>query len=249
MLLDITSRSPEAKASLELVPTDDDPKLRGRAEADLKLVFGKSNRVIVQDIFVQPFSEDIAPTIFEKLNKNIGTPYEQRWQKAPEFKVVTTRLTCIPNAACMFTWLRISFELGDEAQGELRPVACKLYPESSQNAIKLTSKVVISGELTVEVAKTSASVEEESEHNRYEYQINAYGAFSPSPAWDFKETHEHPEITGDLTLLMVIASPPGASNSGELKVSAKAQLRSEPLTIPLVTRRTANQAAAVTFML
>jgi hypothetical protein len=246
MLLNIPTQSGEAKGELELAPPEELVRSRG-SEAELRLMFTKSNRVVVQDVFVQPFSENVAPTVLEKLSANIVAPLQHRWRQAPEFKVLTARLTCIPDSGCRFTWLRISFELGDEAQAELRPVACKLYPESSQDAIKLKSSVEISGELSIHVGKTGTKGTKGVEHDRYEYNIKAYGTFGPSPAWDFQKTPVHPEITGDLVLLMVIAAPPATTSSGELKISARAELESSPIVIPLITRRTSDNAAAMTF--
>lgn len=141
----------------------------------------------------------------------------------------------------------MSFELGDETQGSPRPIACKLYPETSQDAVKLKSSVEVSGDLTVQVVKTGMKRSDGIEHDRYEYNINAYGAFSASPAWDFQKTPVHPEVTGDLVLLMVIAAPSEDADEGEVKVSARVELGDGSMAVPMITRRTADNATSVRF--
>jgi hypothetical protein len=246
MLLEIPSGSGQAVATLDLTPPDDVVRA-GIADANLRLMFTKSNRVIVQDVSVIRFSEKVAPSVMINLLENIEESLRQKWEQSPVFKVVTARLTCIPDSGCRFTWLRVSFELGDDAEDGIRPIACKLFPESSQDAVKLKSNVEVSGELSVAVVKTGMKIQKGFEHDRFEYNVNAYGAFSSSPTWDFQKTPVHPQITGDLVLLMVIALAGDESNSGQLKVSARAELGDGSIAIPLITRRTEDNAATVQF--
>jgi len=245
MLLEIPAHATAPLASLDLTPPDD--SVRAMADANLRLMFSKSNRVVVQDLSVIPFSEKVAPGVVTDLMENIEQSLRTKWEQAPVFKVLTARLTCIPDSGCRFTWLRVSFDLGTDADDGVRPIACKLFPESSQDAVKLKSSVEISAELSIEVAKTGMKMQNESEHDRYEYNVNAYGSFSSSPAWDFQKTPVHPEITGDLMLITVMALPETQSTSGEMKVSARAELGEGSIAIPLITRRTQSDAATVSF--
>jgi len=131
MLLEIPAHATAPLASLDLTPPDD--SVRAMADANLRLMFSKSNRVVVQDLSVIPFSEKVAPGVITDLMENIEQSLRTKWEQAPVFKVLTARLTCIPDSGCRFTWLRVSFDLGTDADDGVRPIACKLFPESSQD--------------------------------------------------------------------------------------------------------------------
>src|SRR5271166_4323842 len=119
MLIEIPPASASPFADVEFVPPDDLVR-SGTAELDLKLLFTRSNRILIHDVFVQPFTENVAPAVFEKLADNETAPFQDRWQGVPVFKVVTSRLSCVPAPECKFTWLRVGFELGDEGQTAVR---------------------------------------------------------------------------------------------------------------------------------
>jgi len=246
MLLELPPQRIDPFANIDLTPPDDLVRA-GMADANLRLMFTKSNRVTVQDVSVIPFSEKVAPGVITDLRDNIEESLRNKWEQSPIFKVLTARLTCVPDSGCRFTWLRVSFDLGYQANDDIRPIACKLFPESSQDAVKLKSSVEISGELSIQVAKTGMKMQNGFEHDRFEYNVNAYGAFSSSPAWDFQKTPVHPQITGDLTLILIMAQPSDQASSGVLKLSARAEVGEGSIAIPLITRRTQDDAATVSF--
>ena len=246
MLVEFPTVGSGTKAELELFPPDDFAH-RGSA-ADLKLLFTRSNRIFIQDVFVQPFSEDVAPAVLKSLTDEVTAPFRDRWQGSPDFKLVTSRVSCVPAPECKFTWLRVDFELGQEDQAAVRPIACKLYPESLEDTVEITSSLEISGELTIKLAKGGSKSGQTTKVTQHQYSVKAHGAFSPTPGWDFQKTEANPAIAGDITLLMVVACPPGVQIPGEMKVSARVELKSGSI-IPLVMRRTSENAAGVAFML
>src|SRR5262245_3564474 len=207
MLLEMPAPPHVPKGEIEFTAPDE--LLRGtRAEADLKLLFSKSNRILVQDVLVQPFTDPVSTTVLSSI--------QCHWAGPPQFKVLTARLSCIPSPDCKFTWLRVGFELGNEDHDTVRPIACSLFPESRQDRVKVTSSVEISSELTIEIAKTGSKLQETLERERREFNVNTYGAFSSTPAWDFHKTEVNPEVAGDLTLVMVVAQPQAATSQGQM---------------------------------
>lgn len=67
MLVEIPGALSNAIGELELVPPDDLVRA-GLAEADLRLLFGKVNKIIVQDVFVQPFTDEVAPEALKEVS-------------------------------------------------------------------------------------------------------------------------------------------------------------------------------------
>jgi hypothetical protein len=245
MLIRIPAPPTRIKSEIEIVPPEDLVR-SGGAEAELKLLFTKSNRIFIQDIFVQPFSETVTPAVLDKLAHNVTEEVKNHWRGLPEFRVVTSRLSCVPELGCKFTWLRAAFELGHKDHADIRPIACKLYPESRQDTVKIASSFEITGDLTINFAKALGKRSGTKEHEQRQYNVNAYGAFSSRPSWDFQKTDVNPEVMGDFTLLMVVASPHGVQSVGQMSVSAQVELRSGSI-IPLVMRRESKNAAALTF--
>lgn len=216
---------------LELVPNEE--KLRGLLSADVKLLFSAPSRVVVQNVFVQPFTDDVAPAALEKSDAREIVPLTTRWKGRPDIKVISSHLTCLPAPGCRMTWLRASFELGIEVPDGFRPIACAMFPATQQDTVKITSGYEISNKLTIKVIEGSAKKTSGTEHQKSTYRITTYGAFGPSPAWDLNETPVNPEIQGDLHLVMVVAAPPGSNNPCDLTLAGGAELRA--LKIPLIT--------------
>jgi hypothetical protein len=246
MLLTIDLPTTPAVATMDLVPREDLVQ-RTAAQAELKVMFSKLNRVAVQYIAVQEYTDEVAPGVLERLGPANLAPQIRSWTHPPEYKVVSAFLSCIPDPACRFTYLRVAFELGSETRTQARPIACTLAPTSSQDVLKRSMSVEISSELAVKVAKGGTKETLGLEHELYEYNITAHGRFSSTPTWDFRRTPVHPEIVGDLALLMVVASPAGSPSPSSLRISAQAELRSGSGLIPLVTRRREDDAATVAF--
>lgn len=228
---------------VELVPIEE--QVRGLLTTDVKVLFSAPNRVVVQNIFVQPFTEELVPEALEKTHRQDVAPLATRWNGQPDIKVVSTHLTCLPAPGCRMTWLRASFELGVGVQDDLRPIACSMYPQTQQDTIKITAGYEISNKLTIKAIEGSAKRTGGSEHQETSNRITAYGAFGPSPAWDLNGTVVNPEIQGDLGLVMVVAAPAGCRTPCDLALSGRAELRA--LKIPLITRRTGTSAGPLRF--
>jgi hypothetical protein len=230
---------------VEFLPNEEEVT-RARIAAEVKLLLSTPNRVLVQSVFVQPFTEDVAPEALQKADAQEKMPLASRWNGTPEFKVISSYLTCLPAPGCRLTWLRVAFELGSDSDEVLRPIAFALYPATQQDAIKITSSFEISNKLTIKVLEAGGKEGGGTEHQENHYRITTYGAFGSSPVWDFSQTQVNPEIQGDVHLLMVVATPPRSKNSGELRLSARAELRTG-LQIPLITRRSADSAETLKF--
>jgi hypothetical protein len=228
---------------VELVPIEE--QVRGLLTTDVKVLFSAPNRVVVQNIFVQPFTDDVVPEALEKTHDQEVAPLATRWNGKPDIKVVSSHLTCLPAPGCRMTWLRASFELGVGVQDGLRPIVCAMFPQTQQDTIKITSGYEISNKLTIKAIEGGAKRTGGTEHQESTNRITTYGAFGPSPAWDMNGTVVNPEIQGDLRLVMVVAAPPGSKTPCDLALSGRAELRA--LKIPLVTRRTGTSAGPLRF--
>jgi hypothetical protein len=232
-----------AATEVELVPIEE--QVRGLLTTDVKVLFSAPNRIVVQNIFVQPFTEELVPEALEKTHRQDVAPLATRWNGQPDIKVVSVHLTCLPAPSCRMTWLRASFELGVGAQDELRPIACSMYPQTQQDTVKITAGYEISNKLTIKAIEGGAKRTGGSEHQETSNRITTYGSFGPSPAWDLSGTVVNPEIQGDLRLVIVVAAPPSSRTPCDLALSGRAELRT--LKIPLITRRTGTSAGPLRF--
>lgn len=230
---------------VELVPIEE--QVRALLTTDVKVLFSAPNRVVVQNIFVQPFTDDVVPEALDKTHSQEAVPLSARWDGKPDIKVVSAHLTCLPAPGCRLNWLRASFELGVGVQDGLRPITCSMFPQTQQDTIKITSGYEISNKLAIKVIEGSAKRTGATEHQETTNRITTYGAFGPSPAWDLNGTVVNPEIRGDLRLVMVVAAPRGSKTPCDLTLSGRAELRA--LKIPLITRRTATSAGPLRFEL
>jgi hypothetical protein len=211
----------------------------------VNVLFSTPSRVVVQNVFVQPFADEVVPEALEKTQKQAVSPLATRWNGAPDIRVVSVHLTCLPAPGCRMTWLRASFELGAGVDDGHRPIVCSMYPQTQQDTIKVTAGYEISNKLTIKVVEGGAKRTGSSEHQETSNRITTYGAFGPSPAWDLNATAVNPEIQGDLRLVMIIAAPPGCRAPCDLALSGRAELRA--LKIPLITRRTGTSASPLRF--
>jgi hypothetical protein len=235
----------EAKFVLDLVPSESEVHNRALAQAEVKLLLAKANRILVQDIFVQQFSETVAPAAIQTIQANVKEQFNEKYGGAPVFRIITARLTCQPSDRCIFTRVRAAFDLGRDGDA-VRPIACTLFPDSKADVVTIKNSIEVSNELTIKVAKTGSKGTHATEYERREYQIRVRGGFSPEPAWEFKATHQEREIAGDLTLMMVVVSPEALTSACEMSVSAEAKVGGFP-GIPLITRRDSKNPTRVPF--
>lgn len=245
MQIDLLPHGGDAKFAFDLFPSESELRHRAFGQAEVKLMMGKVNRILVQDIAVQQFSETIADDALKTVREKTSAQFSDRYGKIPIFRIVTTRLTCQPSDGCIFTHVRTSFGLGRQ-EDTVRPIACTLVPDSKANMVTVKDSVEISSELTVQVVKTGSKGTHGTEYQRSEYQIRALGGFSPEPAWDFYATHQEPEVAGDLTLVMVVVSPEGLKSDCTISVAADAKLEGLP-GIPMITRRRSGDPTPVHF--
>jgi hypothetical protein len=237
MILEAIHPAASPLQEVNLVPSEEN--LRAALSTDIKVLFSTPNRVILQSIFVQPFTDAVAPEALPNFDAQ-KPPLALRWNGTPGFKVISSYLTCLPAPGCRITQLRVSYELGVDTEERLRPVVCAMFPRSEKDSIKVNSSFEISSKLTIKVVEGDAKKGGSTEHEENKYRITTYGMAGPSPTWDFSETAVNPELQGDMQLVMVVAAPPGSKNTGELKLTARAELRG--LSIGLITRRTENSA-------
>jgi hypothetical protein len=213
--------------------------------AELRVMLTRRNRVSMERPIVQDLSEPLDPDALARLE----LPAEDC-----TFLSVLTTVACLPDPDCRFNWLRVAFELGSElADDALRPVACQLYPMRSEDQVKEVRSVEVHGDLTVEVVGVGPSVGRkqtvQTEASTVRYSVMTFGRFGPEPTWHFARTEVTPEVTGDFFLALVIAVPSGVEASASVSLSAQAQLKSSPISIPVLTRRSADGVIARSFAL
>ena len=165
-----------------------------------------------------------------------------RWSKPPSFFTICTTLGCLPDRDCRFTWLRIEFNLGPGlTDHDIKPVACKLYPENDKDEIKEIKSFEISSQLSFNIPSIETSLTgnftKKREYPSYSYKVITYGKMSPRPVWDFRVTEVNPEIAGDFTLLFIVALQPDIATTGEISVSAEVQIKTALPKFPLIMKR------------
>src|SRR3954471_3296888 len=107
---------------------------RAVAQADLRVMLSKHNRVVVQ-----------RPALVTLPGVDPGQ-VELPWPEA-SFVAVTTTVGCLPDPDCRFTWLRAEVDLGpDEAEDLARSIACLLFPENGEDEMQATKGAELTGE-------------------------------------------------------------------------------------------------------
>jgi hypothetical protein len=216
-------------------------------ESDIRLLFTKHNRVLVQEPQVHGMTEPIALETLQSL--------KLKWAQLPSFLVVSTTLGCLPDKDCQFTWLRVEFRLGAElTDHDLRPVACKLYPENEEDQVKEIKDFEVSSQfqvkvLNIETPGLTPTSKHTMEYTSSRYRVFTFGRMSSQPTWNFRATEVHPEIAGDLTLVLVVALKPTLITTGEISVSAEVQLHSTLPKFPLLMKRSADGVTKNSFKL
>ncbi len=203
-------------------------------ESEIRLLFTKHNRISIREPVVLEMTEPITPETLRSLNL--------KWSKPPSFFTVCTTVGCLPDKDCRFTWLRVEFNLGSELiNTDIRPVACKLYPEFDKDEIKEIKSFEISSQFSFNIPSIETSLTgnfaKKKEYPSYRYKLITHGNGSSRPAWDFRVTEVNPEIAGDITLLFIVALQPDIATAGEISVSAEVQLRTALPKFPLIMKR------------
>src|SRR5215204_2408343 len=153
---------------VELEPPANIRERRGlEYEADLNVLFTKRNRVAVYDVFVQQLTEAIDQEILNRL--------QLKWSATPLLSVVSVHVGCMPDHDCKFTWLRVSCDLGHEiAERRLRPLACKLYPEGSEDPINVVKSFEVSSKLGIKVLEVTTPELSTKESSQKQYESYHY---------------------------------------------------------------------------
>ncbi|WP_406482502.1 hypothetical protein [Streptomyces sp. NBC_01615] len=240
MLIDL-SALPENRFEVELEPPEQFlEESRGRdLQAELRLMLTKRNRVAVRPPVVRPFTELLDADTLAQLDLP-GHDYD--------FVTVFTTVDCRPDPACQFNWLRVEFSLKSE-EGSW-PVACRLFPERAEDHVKRVHAVEVGTDLTIApLPGLSVNHSSSMEAERIHYRVMTFGRFGSDPAWHFARTEVVPEVIGDIFLVLVVAVPAVAHATASLSVSAEAQLKSVPFTLPLITKRSGNGLRGLDFPL
>ena len=216
-------------------------------EHDISLLFGKINQVAIQPPLISTYKEEVAPDIVDH--------FRQRWQQEPKFVVTSTTFGCLPDPDCQFVWIRVVFNLGSNlTDSGTFPVAYQMYPETSQDEVKKVRAFEVSSKLGITVEKIGTpsitkTRKQTDEHLVYNYMVTTYGKLSPKPAWDIRATEVHPEIAGDFTLILVIATNPDIEAKGTVSLSTEVQLRGGRIKIPLLMKQTHRDVIGNEFVL
>lgn len=172
----------------------------------------------------------------------------------PVYSVVTARIGFLPDRGHRFTNVRVTIALGHALAAGLRPIACSMFPASELDSSKVVKSVEVTATLGVKVASVELDAlkhghSEARETTAYSYHIVTFGACSSEPAWDFRANESHPELAGDVVLVLVAASPPGVATSGEISVTAIVESVASGFRLPFVSRATDPINASKTFQL
>jgi hypothetical protein len=213
--------------------------------ANLTVLLTKKNRIAIQEPTVQEYRGALDPPVISEIGL--------RWSN-PKFLAVACTVTCMPDPACRFTFLRIEFDLGPGLSREVRPVACELHPESGQHTVQMVETAEVTANLSFKVKEIETpSIGQKqgasTTHERRYYSIVAFGRRGSKPAWDFRATPVSDEIAGDLDLLLLAASSGDVRAEARISVSADVQLRSGGLRIPFLTSRNEPDVAGLRFRL
>jgi hypothetical protein len=217
------------------------------SESDMRLLFSRHNQVAIQEPIIQTISKQLDHDLVRSLNL--------RWADSPVFLTVSTTLGCLPDRDCKFTWLRAQFDLGRGIDDQtMRPIACKLFPETDQDEIKEIRSFEITNTMGVklkdfESPSVSGAGKRSTEYSRYQYHLTAFGKLSSRPIWDIRATEVHPEIAGDLTLILIVALPSQKVFDAEISISAEVQFRSSLPKVPFLMKRSDLDAAKNVFKL
>jgi hypothetical protein len=241
-------RSPRgAPRVVELQPSVVPEIERGEAAptANLTVLLTKKNRIAIQEPAVQEYHGTIDPGVISEIGL--------KWSN-PKFLVVASTVTCLPDPACRFTFLRIEFDLGPGLPRQTRPVACGLYPENGQHTVQMVETAETTANLGfkvkgVETPSIGGKDGVSSTHERRYYSIVAFGRRGPNPGWDFRRTPVSEEIAGDLDLLLLVSSSADIHTEAGISVSADVELRSGGVSIPFLTSRKESDVAGLRFRL
>jgi len=216
-------------------------------ESDVRLLFTKHNRVAVQRPNCSSMNRLPDRDTVKALNL--------RWPDQPAFLTVCTTFGCLPDHDCRFTWLRIDFTLGSNLVDEdTKPIACRLYPESSEDETKEIKSFEVSHQLGFKILDIStpslAALANKVQNTKATViELPRFGKMGAHPTWDFRTTEVHPEIAGDFSLILVAALPANTDAVGEITLSAEVQIRSSLPKFPLLMKRTYTGAAKNSFKL
>jgi hypothetical protein len=216
------------------------------SEAVVRLWTGRRNRVAVRRPVLNPILDSVPAAVGQSLGLS--------WCD-DRCSLVSIALTvgCLPDQGCHFTWLQAELRLGVEPPvPDLLPIACRLYPERTEDEVKVVRKFDVSIDAGlafagIEGPSIGGGQSTERAFTSYRYHVVTFGRMGSTPVWHLRSTDVHPEIIGDFTLLAVVAVPPGPGWMGMVSVSAEAQLGRSGPKVPLLMRRTAKGIAAPAF--
>jgi hypothetical protein len=235
-----------APSIVDLQPSIPPEIERGEApNANLTVLLTKKNRVAIQEPTVQEYRGAIDPNVVSEIGL--------KWP-SPKFFAIAGTITCMPDPACRFTFLRIELDLGPGLPRQARPVACGFHPENGQHTIQMVESAETTANLGFKVkgVETPSVAQKEgisATHERRFYSIVVFGRRGPNPGWDFRATPVCDEIAGDLDILLLVASSADVQTEAGISVSADVMLRSAGVSIPFLTSRKESDVAGVRFKL